>query len=67
MKKEELFGSEKKLAEQVMMEKMKDVEAMPGLGIEFDPAEAEALGAFEELAVEEEDVRQSAEDPDEGV
>jgi hypothetical protein len=42
-----------------LLEKMRDLE-VPGHEINVEPDEAEALGAFEETALSEEEARESA-------
>lgn len=43
----------------IVGEKLEDAEATPGLRVELDPAEAEAMGAFEEDALSEADAVES--------
>ena len=42
-------------ATDILAFKQSNIENMPGVGVEFDPEEAEALGAFEEDAISLED------------
>lgn len=46
---------------EVIAEKVADLNT-PGMVVDFDPAEAEALGAFEETAIDEETARDSVAD-----
>lgn len=46
---------------EVIAEKVADLNT-PGMVVDFDPAEAEALGAFEETAIDEEAARDSVAD-----
>lgn len=46
---------------EVIAEKVADLN-IPGMEVDFDPAEAEALGAFEETAIDEETARDSVAD-----
>lgn len=51
---------------EVIAEKVADLNT-PGMVVDFDPAEAEALGAFEETAIDEETARDSVADLYEAV
>jgi len=52
--------------DQVILEKLNDAQ-IPGFQAEFDPAEAQRLGAFEEDALSEEDALDSSIDVNNGM
>jgi|GEM_PF-1883250 hypothetical protein len=55
-------NDEKIVADPVLLEKLIDAESTPSLEVEFDPDEAEQLGAFEENALDATDALESSAD-----
>jgi hypothetical protein len=56
---QDLVFNAKEDASQALREKLEDMET-PGYVVEFDPEEADLVGAFFEDAMSEEDARESA-------